>query len=356
VDNLTHSLVGYTLARTGLGRGSPAPALTLVLASNVPDADIVRLLTAGGVAYLDAHRGFTHGPLGCVLLAGIVAGGVMTGALGLARRRRTAIERPARAALQTFALALFGTVLHVLMDVPTSYGTRVLSPFSETWYAFDWMPIIDVYLWLALVVGLVWSHVAPRLARRLAIALLVLTAADYAARASLHHRALQDAAARTAQGKASPCAASPTLVRHPTLVEAAIAGPGSCIVAAALPTFLSPMKWRAIRQYPGGYELSERRIGHADVASHRVWLPSEAGPLVARARATPTARVFLNFSRFPAARIVQTSPDAATVRLVDVRFVGNPIEWDPQARARTPFVVTVILNRAGRVLDERLGN
>jgi inner membrane protein len=356
VDNITHTLIGYTLARAGVGRGTPAAPLTLVLAANAPDADIVTVLTDGGVAYLDAHRGFTHGPVGCVLLAAAVAGGVLIGTSRLARRRGRQIERPARAALQMFGLALLGTVLHVLMDVPTSYGTRVLSPFTQTWYAFDWMPIIDVYLWITLTAGLVLSHVMQRVAGRIAIALLAVTAADYGARAWLHQRALADAASRTADGTASPCAASPTLVRHPTLVEAAIAGPESCIVAAALPTFLSPMRWRAIRQYPGGYELSERRIGQQDAANPRVWIPSEAGPLVARARATHTARVFLNFSRFPAARIVQTTPDAATVRLVDVRFVGNPIEWDPQARARTPFVVTLTVARTGHVIDERLGN
>ena len=26
--------------------------------------------------------------------------------------------------------------------LPT-YGTRLLSPFAATWYAFDWMPIVD---------------------------------------------------------------------------------------------------------------------------------------------------------------------------------------------------------------------
>jgi inner membrane protein len=355
VDNVTHSLVGYALTRTGLGRGTPAAAVTLVLASNAPDIDIVTVFTGGGVGYLDAHRGFTHGPLGCVMLAAAVASGVLVGAAAVARRRGRAIERSTRTILQTFGLAWLGTIVHALMDVPTSYGTRALSPFSQTWYAFDWMPIIDVYLWMVLVGGLIWSHVSPRLARRLAVGVLVMTAADYGARAWLHQRALTDAAARTAQGAASACAASPTLVRHPTVIEAAIAGPESCLVAAAVPTFLSPIKWRAIRQYPGGYELSERRLGQG-AATHHVWIPSEAGPLVARARATATGRVFLNFSRFPAARIIQTSPHDVVVRMVDVRFVGNPIEWDPQARARTPFAITVTLDRSGRVIDERLGN
>ena len=38
----------------------------------------------------------------------------------------------------------------MLMDLPTSYGTRVLSPFDTTWFAFDWLPIIDIYVWAML--------------------------------------------------------------------------------------------------------------------------------------------------------------------------------------------------------------
>ena len=42
MDNLTHSLFGLTLAQTPLRRVGPGATLTLVLASNAPDSDIVR--------------------------------------------------------------------------------------------------------------------------------------------------------------------------------------------------------------------------------------------------------------------------------------------------------------------------
>ena len=356
MDNLTHSLIGYTLARAGVGRTTPAPALTLVLASNAPDADIVSAFIGGGVSYLDAHRGFTHGPLGALLLAALITAGIVTGAWWRARRRgETRLVTPGVLA-RTMGLALVGTLLHVMMDVPTSYGTRALSPFTATWFAMDWMPIIDVYLWIVLLGGLVWMRVRPGWAPKLALGLLAFTAADYAGRGILHQVALEDAAARTAVGQPSPCAARPTLVRHPMVIEAAVAGPESCIQAAALPTFVSPLTWRVIRQYPGGYELSHRTMGGAQGEAPHAWIPSEAGPLIARARATRTARVFLDFSRFPAARVVQTSPDEAVVQIVDVRFVGERLGWDQNARARSPFVVTVTLGAGGRVLDERLGN
>jgi hypothetical protein len=135
-----------------------------------------------------------------------------------------------------------------------------------------------------------------------------------------------------------------------------MAGPGSCIQAAALPTFASPLSWRVVRQYPNGYELSERSLWRPQAHVERVWMPSEAGPEVARARATATGRVFLDFARFPASHVVERRPDAVTVRIVDVRFVGTPVGLDGDPQARAPFVVTIQIDSAGRILREELGN
>jgi len=175
-------------------------------------------------------------------------------------------------------------------------------------------------------------------------------------RAGLHEIALADAAARTAEGVFSACATQPGLVRHPSLIEAAIAGPDSCIQAAAVPTFFSPFTWRTIRQYPGGYELSERDLLEREAPPRSVWIPSDSGPVVARARSTVTARVFLDFARFPVARVVQSSPDETVVRIADVRFVGHPVGWDKDARPRGFFVMNVVVDRSGAVVRERLGD
>src|SRR5215510_6068186 len=74
VDNLTHTLFGLTLSRTPLGRAGRGVTAALVIASNVPDIDIVTTLR-GTAAYLQWHRGPTHGPLGVVVL------GLLTAAL-----------------------------------------------------------------------------------------------------------------------------------------------------------------------------------------------------------------------------------------------------------------------------------
>ena len=140
------------------------------------------------------------------------------------------------------------------------------------------------------------------------------------------------------------------------LIVAQRAGPSDCLQAAALPTFFSPFTWRLIRQQANGYELRDIRLGRGTI-SPSVFLPSESDRWVAEARATRTARVFLNFSRMPATRSAVLPDGGHRVRFMDVRFVGTPgaaLKRDPQASR--PFAVTVDIAPDGAVRSERLGN
>ena len=86
------------------------------------------------------------------------------------------------------AVSIVGVLLHVLMDLPTSYGTRLLSPFNWHWFAADWMPIVDIYLLVALVA--VCSAGRRRQRRAKAAVVLLLMAANYGVRGVAHHEAL----------------------------------------------------------------------------------------------------------------------------------------------------------------------
>lgn len=355
MDNITHSLFGWTLARTGLGRSTPYATATLVIASNAPDLDIVTALTGGGLEYLSAHRGPTHGPLGFAGLGVLTGVGMLLWAQWRARRRHQRLHRPLALLARLCLLGITGISMHALMDLPTSYGTRLLSPFVSTWYAFDWMPIIDIYLWAILGGGLLAARLRPAAEMRLAAIALSLMAGDYATRALLHQRALGHAAAFTAAGVPSACVSHPTLVRHPADLHASGALADTCLQAAALPTFVSPFAFRVIRQYPDGYEISERDALH-EAPAPAFWVPSERGPAITRASETRTGRVFLDFSRFPAAKVLQEPSGDLVVQFWDLRFLGTPFRLDPQPQARAPSAMTVRLDGAGRVVGEYLGN
>jgi membrane-bound metal-dependent hydrolase YbcI (DUF457 family) len=340
VDNLTHTLFGWTLARAGVGRGVPYPTATLILASNAPDADIVTVLS-GGIEYLAAHRGPTHGPLGVVGLGLATAGLVWAWARWRGRRQHASPGVPSGAFVRWWTLATIGVLGHVLMDLPTAYGTRLLSPFASTWFALDWMPIVDVYLWLALSAALVAGRVTGRRTRAAFVGLALLTG-DYVARAALHHRALAQGAGFDAAGVAAPCATAPTLVAHPGSPAARPAGPDACLTAAALPTFVSPFTWRIVRQSAGGYEISDRSVFAASTPQRSTRLTSDIGPEVTRARSTRAGQVYFDFARFPIARVTRTP--AAAVRLYDARFVGVPAN-DSLGDTPTALSIRIALDR-----------
>ncbi len=179
-------------ARRGHRSAGPGAATTtaLVLASNAPDIDIVTT-ARGGAAYLQWHRGPTHGPLGIVALGG-GDGRDRLGRPALTDRQGDARPDEGRSATfgMLFAVSMVGVLCHILMDFPTSYGTRLLSPFSWHWFAADLMPIVDVYLIVASFAGLLFGQASEASRRRNAAIVLVLMAANYGVRAVARHEAI----------------------------------------------------------------------------------------------------------------------------------------------------------------------
>jgi inner membrane protein len=370
LDNLTHSLFGLTLARTPLGRGGRASTIALVLASNAPDIDIVA--TAGGSAkYLEWHRGPTHG------LPGVIGLGLIVAGIGWLIDRKWGSSSPGdRASFRRlWIIAMIGVACHVLMDLPTSYGTRPLSPFAWTWFAQDWEPIVDIYLLAILAAGLWFGRVAARTpsvsaaaARtRNAVLALGLMLVNYGIRATAHHEAVTRA--RHIFGAQLPpsCPDLPpdaAFEHWPRKTEPVAAdGMSRCLVEiAAMPDFLSPFRWRLIAQLSNAFEvrtidlLSDADLGTSSdvriVATHypNIWTPS-----VFQAAQSSVGQVFLGFSRFPAARSVIAADGATTVRWNDLRFTS---ETTPNLRERAPnrFAATIQLNSNGKVVHERLGS
>ena len=374
MDNLTHTLFAVTLGRTPLGRAGRGTTTALVLASNAPDIDIIAT-ARGNAAYLQWHRGPTHGPLGIVMLGIVTAAIVWVIQRYVDRRTNRPDTAPSASFGMLLVVSVVGVLCHILMDFPTSYGTRLLSPFSWHWFAADLMPIVDVYLIAALFAGLLLGHTSEGSRRRNAAIVLTLMAANYGVRAVARHEAIVLAPRVFGPLMPRPCDPNrtdrPLLVRWPRTdsavpVPSPPAGASRCLVdLAAMPMFLSPFKWRLIAHLSNAYEMHDldvldgrlRRPAEVGEALWRVTIryPDQWNPTVQAAAAAPLAQTFLGFSRFPAARwMVDERTGVATVRWTDMRFGAGPT-LDQRAGRGSLFTAAVRLAPDGRVLDAQLG-
>ena len=301
MDNVTHSLTGLVLAQAGLGRTSRGATAAAIIASNIPDIDILFGLS-GTASYLQHHRDVSHSIVGAPLLAVALA-------LGL-----RATVRGSRF-LGLLAAAVAGVAGHVFMDLWTSYGTRVLAPFDRTFYTWDLVFIVDpVVLALLLVAALLARR--PALGTRAATVGLGLILTYVGGRAVLHARAIDELIARVPAG--------------------------SVLRAAALPSPIDPFAWRVLADTGPAYWTGRIVLGGAaEPLQRRDKLPETA--VVSRAReSSEIAGVFLAFSTFPWLE-VQETPEGTSVTWRDLRF---------ERRGRDSFVTRVLVGYDGRIRSQ----
>jgi inner membrane protein len=169
VDNLTHSLVGATLAELSLPAGAPRAMrrtffIAGVVAANLPDADLVYTrITPPPLGALLHHRGHTH------TVAGLVVLGLAMAMVCLLPRIRDVIA-PVRGRL--WALIALALVSHLVLDSWNSYGVHPFWPFSSRWFYGDAVYILEPWIWMLLGVAAV-LNTASRTGRALLGAALI---------------------------------------------------------------------------------------------------------------------------------------------------------------------------------------
>ncbi len=368
MDNLTHTLFGATLGRTPLGRAGRGTTATLILASNAPDIDIVAA-AGGALQYLEWHRGPTHGPIGIVLL-GMASAGMVWLAHAIRARRTQSGSGASPPNFPALVVAgMVGVVFHVLMDLPTSNGTRALSPFSWTWFAWDWMPIIDIYRWITLATCLLFGRGSAAARRRNVAIAITIMAGIYGVRGVAHQRAIATAPRVFGPILPAPCpgvAPQSFVDRWPRPPAGADPEGGRCLIEiAAMPDFVSPFHWRLVAHVSNAYEsqrinVLDRRYSREPAATDAAWRrtlrePNQWTPAVSAAAASQVGRVFLGFSRFPAARTSLERDGSIIVRWSDMRYIPPGLPRNSPARRGSFFSATVRVGADGSILEQRLG-
>ncbi|HVR96484.1 MAG TPA: metal-dependent hydrolase [Thermoanaerobaculia bacterium] len=296
MDNICHTLVGAALAESGLKRRTPLATATLLLGANLPDVDVLSYFW-GTDAAIAFRRGWTHGVLALALWPFLLTGLMLAWDRWVRRRP----EAPARAGA-LFWLSVVSILSHPFLDWLNTYGMRWLMPFRDVWFYADTLFIIDVWIWLILTVGVVWSRLRARRGRpdrerpaRVALAaagvyILLMAGSQLAARAVV----------RDGFGGSGPLMAGPLPVT--LLRRQAVADLGT--------------------QYAMGTVDWLRRPPLAPQPP-RLLPKGDAHPAVAAAAVTREGRIFLHWARFPYFR-VDERPESWVVRMGDARYTINP--------------------------------
>lgn len=313
MEPITHFLTGACLGRAGLNRKTALATLTLTLAAEAPDLDVLGRF--GGPAFGFAHhRGFTHSFLGILICAAVVVGFVYLVWRLRGRRTNDPNLRPRWAVLYLYA-CLAG-LSHILLDFTNNYGVRPFWPFSEKWYSWDIVFIVEPVMLVLLILGLVMPglfalvdkeigarHRGPRgrVAASLALAgvVLVWVVRDYE-----HRRAVNALQSRTYQ-QADPLRVS------------------------AYPTWINPFRWYGLVETPAFFALAvvDSLGPEVDPAGElEIRYKPEETPITLAAKQSYLGRVFLDWAQYPITETETPSPpqEGYIVHFQDLRFLQIP--------------------------------
>ncbi|HYO13318.1 MAG TPA: metal-dependent hydrolase [Thermoanaerobaculia bacterium] len=297
MDNLCHSLVGAALSEAGLKKRTALATATLVIGANLPDVDVLAYAWGPETA-LGFRRGWTHGVLALAFWPFVLTG-IMLAWDRLVRLRRRPGAEPASPG-ELLILSVISILTHPFLDWLNTYGMRWLMPFRDVWYYGDTLFIIDVWIWLALGIGWLWSRLrrTERPARvalaAVCVYILLMGGSQLAARQTARE-SLADAGANPERLMAGPLPVTP--FRRQIVAETGDVLHRGTVDWLRQPAFV-----------PGSPAVIPENAGH---------------PAIAAAAATPQGAIFLHWARFPFF-LVEERPERWIVRMTDARYTINP--------------------------------
>ncbi len=146
MDNLTHTLVGATIAKAGLERLSPYATAVCIVAANAPDVDVLSRL-GGRWFSLEHHRGITHSIVGTLTLGLLLPLAAYAIERLITRLRHTQPRIRLRGLMLASVLAC---ATHPVLDWLNNYGVRPFLPWNHNRYYGDIVFVLDPWLWLTL--------------------------------------------------------------------------------------------------------------------------------------------------------------------------------------------------------------
>lgn len=339
MEPVTHLLTAACISRAGLNRKTGLATLTMVLAAEAPDGDVLAFF-GGSVTGFAHHRGFTHTLLGAPVVAGVVTLGVYA-IYRLMKWRGRSPKLPPRWNV-LFLYAVLICLVHIFQDFTNNYGVRPFAPFHSRWYSWDIVSIVDPIMLMALFLGLVVPGVFTLISEEVgagksqfrgrggAIFALCCLAAVILFRHVEHRRAVNALNAVSYRGE------------EPVRIS-------------AFPNALNPLAWNGVVETNSFFELAPVNSwsGQVDPQNRALVLPkSEETPVTLAAKRSRLGRVYLDWAGYPLVSTVPL-PDHAgyRVQFQDLRFtraetysqravapLRGYVELDPKLQATDQYM------------------
>ncbi len=330
------------MGRAGLNRKTALATLTLTLAAEAPDLDVFAGFH-GRVFGFAHHRGFTHSFLGVPIDAIVVVGFVYL--IWRMRGRKTKSNLPARWGL-LYVYACLAGLSHILLDFTNNYGVRPFWPFSEKWYSWDIVFIVDplmlLFLFLGLIVPSLFALIDTeigaqrrgprgRLAASLALVGVVLM---WGVRDYEHRRALNALEART-YNDAEP------------------------VRVSAYPNMIDPFHWHGVVETSSFFALApvDSLTPEVDPEGEMEirYKPPET-PVTLAAKRSYAGRVFLSWAQYPITETETLDPplQGFIVHFEDLRYAGGESLTSPKGN-RSPLGQAVELDKNLNVVGDVVG-
>ena len=338
MDPLTHLLTGACLGRSGLNRKTALATVTMVLAAEIADSDVlwsIKSSTAG----LQHHRGITHSFVGVPFMAALVLGFVYL--LHRCRSRKRSAPQsgpPVRWGFLYFC-ALLAALSHLLLDYTTAYGIRLFEPFNYRWYSWDIMFIVEPLMWLVLMAGLAIPGLLGLISQEIgarskgprgrtgAIIALICVVVIWGVRDYQHRRAL---------------AAMNSFLYHGAEPER----------LAAYPYMINPFRWHGVVETRDFLETVP--VGslapEVDSENGNLYYKPPMTEVLRAADASYFGRVYLDWAVFPYAREVNIGEGNHLVEFQDLRYTY------PSSGRRAPLGGFVLLSPQLKVLGEGMNS
>jgi inner membrane protein len=342
MDPLTHLAAGVACSQLVNSPSRWWAVLAGALFAVLPDLDYFYIFW-DRLAFIRYHRGFTHSLVALPLLA--LAGALIGRLVGGPRWFKP--------------LLLIGLVVlasHLLLDLATSYGTQILSPFSRRRFSLDWIFIVDPYVTALLAAGAVSALAFHRWGFRLEVWFLAATLVYMLTCAFYHHQA-QDLARQVFR-----------TTNPPEQTVAALPQPFSC------------RRWQLLAARPGEIRQAFIQLPFAAVLGQKTKVREITTIAVARgqdgvapavsyqnpthltiqtwrpvATASPYSREaerilasYLEFARFPLFCRAQSQGEEQLLEWLDLRFSVPGRSF--------PFVLQLRLDAHGRLQHWLIGH